>query len=146
MAVNQNNIYTLQATLKSVVDDMELRAKTVLEKYAGKIPDLPTYEDVKKKSIFYATYDGLVRIQQELVDIMTRLDLVIIQMEDIRKVKLTRDLSNDFRELTNFRNWVDSVVDKFKTYRYDLIENKRVVSDRVKLLQALVYSSDSKNI
>lgn len=138
-AGDKNNIYTIQIQIKAVVDDVEKRSKEALNKYAGNIPNLPSREDSKNIDKLYKAYDEFMQIQDSIICVICRLDLVTIQMEDIKETKLTRDLSNDIRELTKFKNWVELVLSKFKTYRYDLFELKRSTSDKVKLLQGLLF-------
>jgi hypothetical protein len=66
---------------------------------------------------------------------------VLSQLSDIRETKLGRDLSNDFKELVNFKNWLDHKVSILKTFRYDLVELKKVTNDKIRLLQDLSYRS-----
>lgn len=144
---DKNNIYMMQLKLNEVIKDINLKVKAVLDKYKDGIPKLPDYNEIKKVNKFYDVYNKHLNIQDEIIDIMVRLDLVLNQLDEILETKLTRDISNDFSELMSFRNHIERSMNRLKSYRYDLIEIKRNNNDRIKLLQGLLFRfNGTKNL
>lgn len=134
-----NNLYSMQVSIKAVVDDMDSKAKKLMDKYTNSITRLPSFSDVKNMEKLYVVYDSYCVAFDEIVNMLCRLDLVITQMDDIKSTKLTRDLSNDFLELKQFKEYIIETVAKFKTYRYDFIELKNTYNHKLKMLQGLLY-------
>jgi hypothetical protein len=140
------NVYNLQMNIGAVIDDVGKRAKTLLEKYPERLPTVPSLQEIRVIDRFYKIYNGFMDLQTDVIDSVVRLDLVITQLDDIREERLSRDLSNDIRELRAFKTWLESKLEMLKTYKSDLMQVRYLISDRLKLLQGLLYRSDTKGV
>jgi hypothetical protein len=140
---DKNSIIGIQMDLTSVLDNMYSKIQDVLNKYgssAGDIPFLPEYKLLmKNKEIYYNYYSECIKIGDELVSVLVSLGMVFSSLNDIRNTKLGRDLSNEYSMIQGFKKFLDTNIEQLNRYKYDLIEIKRQVTDRIKLLQNINF-------
>lgn len=139
------NILELKSEIARVVDGVLIELREFLNDYNQNhtdtpLPDLKTIQEMK---VFYDLYNNLLFNQDKVINLVVKADLVLDQLEEVRMVKLSRDLSNDYRELRDFKTWVESKINQLKSLRFTLFEVRRVISDKIKLLQGLLYKNFS---
>lgn len=139
------NILELKSEIARVVDGVLIELREFLNDYNQNhtdtpLPDLKTIQEMK---VFYDLYNNLLFNQDKVINLVVKSDLVLDQLEEVRMVKLSRDLSNDYRELRDFKTWVESKINQLKSLRFTLFEVRRVISDKIKLLQGLLYKNFS---
>lgn len=139
------NILELKSEIARVVDGVLIELREFLNDYNQNhtdtpLPDLKTIQEMK---VFYDLYNNLLFNQDKVINLVVKADVVLDQLEEVRMVKLSRDLSNDYRELRDFKTWVESKINQLKSLRFTLFEVRRVISDKIKLLQGLLYKNFS---
>ena len=139
------NILELKSEIARVVDGVLIELREFLNDYNQNhtdtpLPDLKTIQEMK---VFYDLYNNLLFNQDKVINLVVKSDLVLDQLEEVRMVKLSRDLSNDYRELRDFKTWVESKINQLKSLRFTLFEVRRAISDKIKLLQGLLYKNFS---
>jgi hypothetical protein len=136
------NLYQMQKIINDTVGDCQKMVITTLEEYTMDIEPLLPYEKMRKKDgDFHGQYKRFCEAKDKIVKAQVSLDSVLIQLADIKRSKLNRDMSNDFREMKAFKTRLDGQEDDLKTLRYDLAAVSRCYSDRLKLMQNLLYDA-----
>jgi hypothetical protein len=136
------NIITLQMTLTEVTKKCYNDIEGVLKKFGefGSIPSLPSFETIMRQpKEYYNTCNSFIVIGDEVSSAIVSLDVVYSSILDIKNTKLPRGVSNDYSLVQNFKKSLDSDLERLERYRFSLIELRRQVTDRIKLLQAINF-------
>lgn len=145
MSANKpDTIYTLRYEIKQVIEGTKKAAKEFLEAYPNTAINIPEeYHSLKKISYLYEIYEKLMRYQDEVIIVFSNLEMVLVQMREINREKLTRDLTNNYSELASFKKEIEESINELERYKYALGDIKRATGDKVKILQSIVYHANT---
>jgi hypothetical protein len=140
---NTDSVVKMQIELTDVLEKMYNRVEGLIKKYCsddGVIPNMPEYSIIVSDPCeYYRYYDTCIRMGDDIVYVMLSLSMVISSMQDIKNTKLTKHLSNEVTVLAGFRKFLDNNLERLKNYKFDLVELKRQITDRLKLLQSTSF-------
>ena len=135
-----SSIFEIKSDVKEIYDDVIDRTKIFLSTYDERLPKIPDYSSFEKmdnKSV-YDVYNECLSFQDEVIDIMVRVELVHNQMVDLLSDGLS-DNKYDNRHVRGVKDWIKGKTDLLDRYRYTLLEVRRLVSDRIKILQSSMF-------
>ncbi len=135
-----SSIFEVKADIKELYDDVVGRTKDFLSTYDQKLVDLPSYDSFEKvdNATIYNVYNNCLKFQDEVVDIMVRVELIHNQMTDILNDGLGEG-SYDNRHVRGVKDWIKNKAEILDRYRFTLLEVRRLVSDRLKVLQSSMF-------
>lgn len=138
-----DNIVEVQMQLKVIVDDLSTRIKRVTNLYAGSIENFPKCPEFNKisqsKKDYYEFYTKCLEVGDEITCLMVSVSLVLESLEDMKRTKLNRDRNNEYSLVVSLKKFLEGSISNLKSSKYDMIEIKRQMTDRIKLLQSLGF-------
>ena len=141
----ENSIITIQIDLTNIVNQCYNKVEGIIRKFGSNAGDIPFPPDfdvlIKNFNEYYKYYNEYIRIGDEIVCEQMRLRLVLNSLTDFRNTKITKDLYKEYSAAQGFRNFLDYNIEKLIGYKFDLVELKRQVTDRIKLLQAVSFQN-----
>ncbi len=132
-------MYSLQSKIRGVTDDLEKRIKKYLNNHDSSEIKLPEYDKIKDIKEFYRVYNKLMDMLDEIIYLTVRIDLVVIQLSDIKKEKMKADSTNVHSSIRDFSDWLDRKIDNFNRYKESVGDVKRVIETRVKFMNSLLF-------
>lgn len=130
----------MRGRVSAIIDDVSSKTKVFLEHGVNNIPIMPEISEIEDINLIYTSYYNHISIQDELIQVKVRLDLVNIQISEILKMgKLSRDLTNDYSELNSFKRYLESSVEVLDRMGDALNDIKRVINTRTSILNSLMF-------
>ncbi len=136
-----SSVFEIKGDIKEVYDDVVYRTKDFLATYdqrLAKMPEYKDFEDLNHASI-YKVYNECLALQDDVVDVLVRVELVFNQMNDVIHDDLKGDSTYDSRHVRSVKEWIINKSKVLERYKYVLLEVRRLVSDRLKLLQSSMF-------
>lgn len=138
--MSKKSLFELRASLEEVMNDVERRAKYVLDKYKDNLPKVPkNFKEAKSYGNVYNAYVECLNAMDELTEVRVRIGLVINQVQDILNEGYPRELSFDQRLVRQFYDWIKGKQDILKSYEDILNGVMWGIKDKIKLLQGINY-------
>ncbi len=136
-----SSIYEIKGDIKEIYDDVVFRTKDFLANYEKKLAKMPEYKDFEEfnQAGIYKVYNECLSLQDDVVDVLVRVELVYNQMNDVIHDGLSGDSNFDGRQIRSVRDWIINKSQVLERYKYALLEVRRLVSDRLKLLQSFMF-------
>lgn len=135
----RESLYEIKGTILKVINDVEKKAKELLNKYSDVDDELPEFDDFEDMKKAYEAYTKLTSKMDEIISVWTRVGLVTNQIDDILLDRLSRDLSNNYQEVMRFAGWLKEKNKILKDYREMINIVRGMIKDKIKIMQIILY-------